>query len=564
MTRLPSQQLLCGDTGAYARALLRATGLRDSDFKKPLVAVVNSWSELVPGHVHLRTLSEWVKHGVRAEGGVPIEFNTIAACDGIAQGAGMHYVLPTRDLIAGSVEMILKAHRFDAAVMICSCDKIVPGMLMAAARCNLPTAFLTGGPMVPQSVEGRTVVACDVKESIGAYRSGKMSEKEFRAIEQTACGGPGICNMMGTASTMCCIVEALGLSLPRCATMSAGSNEQLELAERTGRRVMSLLRDNVTAHRIVTSNSIENAVRVALAIGGSSNMVLHVPAIAREMGMDFPLDRFDQLSRSTPLLARLKPASDHTVTDLDAAGGVFAVIKELSGVMHMNEMTVSGETVGTIAAGSENSRPDVVHSVDAPLASEGGIAVLYGNLAPDGAIVKQSGVAARMMRHRGPARVFESEEQVRDGLLDRNVKAGDVLVVRYEGPKGGPGMRELSIPAAILQGMGLGETTAIVTDGRFSGATRGPCIGHVCPEAAVGGPLAIVCDGDIIEIDIPGRRISLLADDAEIQQRLDSWRAPEPKVCGGFLDLYRKAVGSASDGATLMDSREIKRETDDA
>ena len=560
MAKLRSQELLEGDTGAYARALLRATGLKDDDFGKPLVAVVNSWSELVPGHVHLRRLAEFLKRGIRAEGGVPIEFNTIAACDGIAQGAGMHYILPTRDLIAGSIEMILKAHRFDAAVMLCSCDKIVPGMLMAAARCNLPTVFVTGGVMLPQMAGVRVVVASDVKESIGAYRSGKMTAEEFSAIEHVACLGAGICNMMGTASTMCCLVEAMGLSLPRCSTMAAEGAERDQLAEKTGRAVMSLLRDNLTVDSILTAAALENAVRVGLAVGGSSNMVLHISALARELGIEFPIERFDELSRTTPLLAKFKPASDYTISDLDAAGGAFAVIKELLPIMHRDALTVWGETIGTTASRVNNARPDVVHPFAKPLAPEGGIAVLKGNLAPDGAVVKQSGVAPEMLRHHGSARVFDSEEDVRDILLTKRVKAGDVLVVRYEGPKGGPGMRELSIPAAILQGMGLGNSTAIVTDGRFSGATRGPCIGHVCPEAADGGPLAIVCDGDVIEIDIPARRLSLLVDDGEIRRRLATWRCPAPKANGGFLSLYRSVVRSASEGAVLIPPKKEGKE----
>jgi dihydroxy-acid dehydratase len=526
-------------------------GFSDEDFGKPTVAVVNSWAETTPGHHHLRELAAAAKNGVREAGGMPVEFNTVAPCDGIAQGPGMRYVLPLRDVIAASVELMMEAHRFDAALFLGTCDKIVPGMLMAAARVNLPSVFLTGGPMLPWYNEGRAIILSDVKEGMGARKAGRLSEEEFRTLECNACGGPGACAFMGTANTMNCLVEAMGLSLPGCATLPAMAAERAGLAGASGRRVVELSREGVRFRDIAVRGALENAIRVLQAIGGSANAVLHLLALASELGIDLTLKTFDEIGRETPLLGRFKPASPLTVIDLHEAGGVRAVLQRMAPLLQCGLPTVGGRTVGELAAVAEAVRCDVLRPLDDPLAPEGGIAVLYGSLAPGGAVVKQSAVEPAMLRHRGSARVFEGEEDLRDGLLDQGIRAGDVLVIRNEGPRGGPGMRELSIPAAVLVGMGLGSSVAMVTDGRFSGATRGPCIGHVVPEAHEGGPIAVVEDGDTIDIDIPERRLDLLVAEDVLAQRRRRWRKRESPFAQGFLALYAERVAPADRGAVL-------------
>ena len=546
-----------GVAGAYPRALYRSMGFGDDDFEKPLIGIVNSWSEVDPGHFHLRTLAEWVKEGVREAGGAAAEFNTVAPCDGIAQGQGMHSVLPLRDVIAASVELMVNANRFDGVVMLCSCDKIVPGMLMAAARLDIPTIFVTGGPMLPgevadpQTGAAKSIILSDVKEAMGRYKADRITAEEFYEIECKACNGPGACSFMGTANTMNCIVETLGLSLPGCATLPAVDPARADLCRASGRRIVELVREGFRAGRMFAQPSLENAVRVCLAVGGSTNAILHMTAIAAEAGADITPDTFDRLGRVTPLIAKFKPAGLYTVVDLHAAGGIPAVLSVLAPLLATGAPTVDGRTIGEIAANARVLRNEVLHPLTAPLAAQGGIAVLRGNLAPDGAVVKQSGVAPAMMRHTGPARVFESEEDVRNSLMERAVNPGDVLVIRNEGPRGGPGMRELSIPAAMLVGMGLGESVAMITDGRYSGATRGPCIGHVCPEAYVGGPIAAVREGDLIEIDIPERRLNLLVPEEEIARRLAEWRPRTPAVTRGFLGLYSRVVSQANEGAVL-------------
>jgi dihydroxy-acid dehydratase len=537
--------------GAYPRALYRAMGFEDSDFGKPLIGIVNSWSEVNPGHFHLRQLAEWVKQGVREAGGTPAEFNTVAPCDGIAQGKGMHYVLPLRDVIAASIELMAGANRFDGLVMLCNCDKIVPGMLMAAARLDLPTVFVTGGSMATGRVGDRVVMTSDVKEGMGKRQAGRISEEEFYAIESCACPGPGACNFMGTASTMNCVTETLGLTLPRCATLPALHPERQDLCTDSGRRIVQLVEEGLTARRMLTRQSLENAIRVVLALGGSTNATLHIPAIAREAGIELGLDVFDELSRQTPLIGKFRPASPFTVIDLDEAGGVPAVLNILSPLLHLDLPTVTGENLRDRASRTVTTRPEVLHALEAPLSPEGGLAILRGNLAPDGAVVKQSGVTAGMLRHTGPARVFESEEELENSLNAQSIEPGDVLVIRYEGPRGGPGMRELSIPAAMLTGMGLNESVAMITDGRFSGATRGPCIGHIAPEAAIGGPIALVENGDRIAIDIPNRSLNLLVSEDELDRRRKTWQPRPPLVSGGFLDIYRQIVSQADQGAIL-------------
>jgi len=538
-------------TNAYENALYLSMGFSRADLDKPRIAIANSWSETTPGHFHLRKLADCVKDGIRRAGGMPVEFNTIAPCDGIAQGPGMHYVLPAREIIAASVELMVKAHGFDGLVLMCSCDKIVPGMLMAAARCNLPTVFVLGGVMVPGIWRGKTVVTCDVKEAMGQFVAGRISAEEFRDIEDAACPSFGVCSMMGTASTMCCLVEAMGLALPSAATLTATADRRHRLSCLSGERIVELVRTGARFSQFLTRESLTNAIRVGLAIGGSSNMVIHLLALAAELGIPLTLDDFDRLSRETPLLIKFKPASDLCLTDLHEAGGVSALLKQMSRLLTLDCPVVEGGTLRNRVEQAVVWRKRILRPLDSPLAPEGGLAVLKGSLAPEGAVVKQSGVAPKMLVHTGPAKVFDSEEAVREHLLSKRVQPGDVLVIRYEGPRGGPGMRELSIPAAILVGMGLGDSVAMVTDGRFSGATRGPCIGHVAPEAALRGPLAAVRDGDLIAIDIPNRRLDLKVPESEILQRLSAWQPPPPKASVGFLDLYRRLAQSASRGATL-------------
>ena len=538
--------------GAYERCLYMASGFRPENLSKPRIAIVNSWADTTPGHAHLRGLAEAVKQGVEEAGGMPVEFCTVAPCDGIAQGEGMHCVLPLRELIAGSVEMMLRAHRFDAAVMICSCDKVIPGMLLAAARCDLPTLFLTGGPMVPGRLSGKSIVVCDVKEAMGRLLAGQIDEKEFDRIESAAATGPGTCSMMGTAMTMACIVEALGLSLPLCATYSALGIKRCELAHKTGQLAVSLCQEGKTFSQFVTHASIENAIRVSLAIGGSTNVVLHMLALAHVCHLPLRLDDFDRLSRETPLLARLKPSSEYEIADFQEAGGGPAVMRQLARLLDESCWVVEGGTVADRLRHTCVWRKHVIHELDDPIQPEGCLAILKGNLAPDGAVAKPSAMASQMKTFRGVARVFDSEEEVKDALTrKRLVQPGDVLVVRYEGPRGGPGMRELSLPAAIMVGMGLADSVAMITDGRFSGATRGPCIGHVAPEAAVGGPIAAVRDGDPIEINIPARQINVLISNQEMDRRLAQRRAPNRNVPNGFLRLYCQRVSSSAEGAVF-------------
>ncbi len=542
---------LQGLENTYARALYRPTGLTTEDFGKPTIAIVNSWSELTAGHVHLRELGAAAKKGARETGAMVSEFNTVAGCDGIAQGPGMHYILPSRDVIAASAELMLKAHSFQGAVFIGSCDKIIPGMMLAAARCDLPSVFVTGGYMPRVKVGGKFQGTSDIKEAIGAFKAGKIDDAEFLNIECNICGSAGTCNMMGTANTMAAVAEALGLSLPGNVTTSATDKGLLEMAEEAGRQAVLALQAGMTYRRVVTRESIENAVRVGLALGGSTNMVLHVMALAYELGLDFELDDFDRLSRDTPLLANFKPAAGFFFEDFARAGGVHAVLKELEPQLHSGVMSSYGKSLTERLDGVTNGAPDVLHEIGKPIAREGGLAVLRGSLAPGGAVIKQSAVAESMRVHTGPAVVVESEEDCRRVLMDQGVEAGTVLVIRNEGPRGGPGMRELSIPAAMLVGMGLGESVAMVTDGRYSGATRGPCVGHVVPEAVDGGPIGLVEDGDLIEIDIPERKLNLLVDAAVMAERRKRWTPAKPKVRGGFLEVYRRNVSAADKGAVF-------------
>ncbi len=544
-------------TKAYERALYCGCGFTYEDLKKPRVAIVNSWNEINPGHIHLKTLSRYIKQGVKEAGGTPMEFNTIATCDGIANSGNFSkYVLPTREIIANSIESTVKAYNFDGMVMLCSCDKIIPGMLIAAARCNIPTIFLTGGIMKPKVFEegplkGKTFVTCDIKEAIGQRLTGKISEEEFRLIESQTCCSPGACNMMGTANTMATIVEAMGLSLPDCATIDAVSEEREKLCIETGRKVLDLIKNQIKSLDIITHNSILNGVKVALAVGGSTNMILHMCALSHEIGGELNHFDFDKLSKSTPLLAKFKPSSEYNLSEFHEVGGVKVLMKKLSSVLDLTTLSILGISLGEYLENVDFDDYQIIRLIDDPISKEGGIAVLKGNLAPEGAVVKQSAVDPKMWYHKGPAKVFESEEDVKRALTNNKVKKGDVLVIRYEGPKGSPGMRELSIPASMLIGMGLGDSVAMVTDGRYSGATRGPCIGHVCPEAQIGGPIAAVQNGDIIEIDINNRQLNMLVPEDELYNRLKVYVPPKPKTDTGYLKIYQKIVKSARFGAYL-------------
>ncbi|MFX0058289.1 MAG: dihydroxy-acid dehydratase [Candidatus Hodarchaeota archaeon] len=542
---------------AYARALYHACGYSYDDLAKPRIAIVNSWNEINPGHIHLRKLGDLVKEEIKSVGGTPMEFNTIANCDGIANSGNFSkYILPSREIIAASIESTIKAYDFDGMVMLCSCDKIIPGMLLAAVRCNIPTVFLTGGVMEAKTFEsgplkGKTYVTSDIKEAIGEFKAGKLTKEEFFLIESETCCSPGACNMMGTANTMACIVEAMGLSLPGCATMSALSKEREELSKESGKVIIQLVKDNIKFLDIVDDKSIENGIKVGLSVGGSTNMILHICALSHEMGGNLNHFDFDKLSKSVPLLAKFKPASEYNLTEFHNVGGVSVLMKKLSEILDLSCKSVLGLTLKEYLSVVEIHDHQIIRDFKDPITPEGGIAVLQGNLAPEGAVVKQSAVNENMRYHKGPAKVFESEEQVREALINNKVNEGDVLIIRYEGPKGAPGMRELSIPAAMLVGMGLGNSVAMITDGRYSGATRGPCIGHVCPEAFEGGPIAIVKNGDLIEIDIQNRALRILISDKEMEKRFSNWIKPEPKINKGFLNTYSKIVSSAKYGAYL-------------
>ncbi|MHA1111599.1 MAG: dihydroxy-acid dehydratase [Promethearchaeota archaeon] len=551
MKQKPKKQFL-DSRKAYERALYHGCGYSEEDLQKPRIAIANSFNTMNPGHIHLDKLAEEVSKGIKEQGGTPMTFNTIAICDGIANsGHNSRYVLPSREIIASSLECQVQAHGFDGLVCICSCDKIIPGMLMGAIRCDLPTIFLTGGVMIPATIPniGKKVTS-DIKEAIGEFAAGKIDRESLDEIERCTCN-PGACNMMGTANTMASFVESVGLSLPNCAVGPAISKERNEIANTTGNRIVELVRKKVKITDILTKESFLNGIRVGLAIGGSSNLVLHACAIANELNIPFSHDDFDPISKKTPLIAKLKPSSKWNLEDFHKAGGIPAVIKELGSILYLNEQTVAYNTLGEQVYDAIVRDREVIHSISTPLSKEGGLVVLHGSLAPEGAIVKKSGMSSKMYEHSGPARVFNSEEEVGEALLSGKVNPGDVLIIKYEGPKGSPGMRELSLPAAILVGMGLGESVAMITDGRYSGASRGPAIGHVCPEAYEGGPIALVKEGDIIQIDIPKKEINLLVDESVLKERKKRWKRPLPKFEKGILALYPSIVSSAKYGAIL-------------
>jgi len=556
---LRSDTIKVGVQRAPHRALLKALGITDSDLSKPFIGVVNSFTNVVPGHAHLNQVAEAVKAGVISAGGVPFEFNTIGICDGIAMGhSGMRYSLPSREIIADSVEVMVQAHRFDGIVMISTCDKITPGMLMAAARLNIPAIMVTGGPMLSGIYKGKKVGTASMFEAIGKVAAGKMDEKELKCLEDVACPTCGSCNGMFTANTMACVTEALGMSLPGCATPAAVSAERLRIAKATGERVVELVNEDLKPIDVLSSNAFENAIMVDMALGGSTNTVLHVTVIANEAELDLPLSLFDKLSKRVPHLSSMIPSGPYDMQDLNEAGGIPAVMKVLKDSLHLNAVTVTGKTVKENIESAVVLNPEVIRPLDNPVHKEGGIAVLKGNLAPDGAVVKAAGISANMMVHQGPAKTFDSEEAAMKAILNKKIQEGDVVVIRYEGPKGGPGMREMLSPTATIAGMGLSESVALITDGRFSGATRGPCIGHVSPEAAVGGPIGLLEDGDIIEIDVPKRKMNVKLSDEELAKRAKSWTEKEPNVKKGYLVRYSQLVQPAHKGSILKKRNYIR------
>jgi len=536
-----------GPEGTYARALYKAMGLDDADLSRPLIGVINSFSELCPGHFHLRKLTENVKAGVKHAGGTPLETGLPAVCDGIAQGPGMRYVLPLREIVAASVEIMIGAHSLDAAVILASCDKILPGAVMGALRTGRPFALVTGGLM--ETADGG-LVASDIKEAIGRYQRGEIDESELKEIENSISACTGVCNMMGTANTMAVVAEAAGWSMPGNATAGALDPALDAIAREAGTCAVKMVEEGRNTTGSLDKKVFEDLIQIVQAIGGSTNAVLHIPAIAHEVGIELDADDFDRLGKTTPLLGKYKPSSSLNVSDFGRAGGVGALLRELSGLVDLERRTVTGSSLGeNYPDGTRDT--SVLRPFSDPISPEGGIVVLKGSLAPDGAVLKSSGMDPLIIGHEGPAVVFDSEEEVRRYFSQGRARPGDVLVIRYEGPRGGPGMRELSLPAAMLVGAGLAETTAMITDGRFSGATRGPCIGHVCPEAALGGPIAVAQNGDRIRVDIPERRIDLLVPEEEISARLKEWSAPQPRIKRGFLGLYATRVAPASRGAIL-------------
>jgi len=533
------------------RALLKGTGLPDSEIGKPFIGIATSFTDLIPGHVGMRDLERFIEKGVHTGGGYSFFFGIPGVCDGISMGhKGMHYSLPTRELIADMVESVAEAHRLDGLVLLTNCDKITPGMLMAAARLDIPCIVVTAGPMLGGRGDGgrRYSFVTDTFEAMARYKAGVIDAKELARCEENACPGMGSCQGLFTANTMAILTETLGMSLPRCGTALAVSALKRRIAFASGERIVGMVHENLTPRSILTREAFENAIRVDLALGGSSNTVLHLLAIANAAEVELPLETFDVLSRTTPQIASMNPAGEHFMEDLDAAGGVAGVLKQLGDKIH-DCPTVLGVTTRQLAASIESVDETVIRPMTAPVKKEGGIAVLFGNIAPKGAVVKQSGVSDKMMNFTGVARCFDSEERAMAAMMGGVVKSGDVVVIRYEGPKGGPGMREMLAPTAALMGLGLGDSVALITDGRFSGGTRGPCIGHISPEAAVGGPIALIEDGDQIVLDIPNRSLSVKVSDEVLAQRLSRWSAPEPKIKKGWLARYAKVVTSAHTGA---------------
>ena len=551
MTKKRSDAITKGFERTPHRALLKSTGIPNEEMDKPFIGIASSFSDLIPGHIGMRDLERFIEKGVHTGGGYAFIFGIPGVCDGIAMGhKGMHYSLPTRELIADMVESVAEAHRLDGLVLLTNCDKITPGMLMAAARLDIPCIVVTAGP----SLTGvgrhgkRFSFVTDTFEAMGQYKAGIIDEKQLFICEENACPTAGSCQGMFTANTMAVLTETLGMSLPRCGTATAVSSLKRRIAFASGARIVDLVRENITPRQIMTREAFENAIRVDLALGGSSNTVLHLLSIAHEAGIDLPLDIFDEFGKTTPQLASMNPAGPNFMEDLDVAGGVLAVLYQLRDLIKDNP-TLSGSNIKELIASVTDVDEEVVHPMTDPIRPEGGLAVLKGNLAPEGAVIKQSGVSEKMMTFTGGARCYDSEEAAMEALMGGKIVAGDVVVIRYEGPKGGHGMREMLAPTATLMGMGLGDSVALITDGRFSGGTRGPCVGHVSPEAAQGGPIALIEDGDPITLDIPNRVLKIGLTDIELKQRRSKWQAPEPKIKTGWLARYAKVVTNAATGA---------------
>lgn len=540
------------------RALLYATGMDEEDMKKPFVAVIGSFSEMVPGHVHLRELAEYVKQGVIEAGGVPRQSETIAICDGLCQGhKGMCYPLASRDLIADSIEMVVEAHHFDAMVLLPGCDKIIPGMLMAAARLDIPAVIVPGGPMMPGNVGGNPLFcSSELREYPGRVETGKCTVEQMKEAEKAALPTVGSCAHLGTANSMCMLSEVLGMALPGAGTAPAVSNKRKRIAKASGRAVMQMLKDGITPRKILTRETLLNGVVGAMATGSSTNLVLHLMAIAHEAEVDLRLEDFDRISREVPFVCNLQPSGKYPIVSLDANGGIQSVMKTVESRLHTESMTVTGKTVKELMETAEAHPNDVLKTMENPQKPEGGIAVLYGNLAPDGAVIKQSGVRESMYYFKGKARVFQSMEEADAAISGNTIEKGTVIVIRYEGPKGGPGMREMLSTTALIMGRGMDEDCALITDGRFSGATHGPCVGHISPEAAAGGPIAFVQDGDVIEIDIHNRTLKIEVSDEEFEQRKQGWK-PLVKERKPALAKYAALVGSAAEGA-IIDVAKLK------
>lgn len=551
---MKSDAVKTGMQQAPHRSLFNALGMTKEELERPLVGIVSSYNEIVPGHMNIDKIAQAVKMGVAMAGGTPIMFPAIAVCDGIAMGhVGMKYSLVTRDLIADSTECMATAHQFDALVMIPNCDKNVPGLLMAAARLNVPTVFVSGGPMLAGHVHGQKRSLSSMFEAVGSYAAGTMTEADVEEFENKACPTCGSCSGMYTANSMNCLTEVLGMGLPGNGTIPAVYSERLKLAKHAGMAVMELYRKNIRPRDIMTKDAILNALTIDMALGCSTNSMLHLPAIAHEIGFDFDIEFANEISAKTPNLCHLAPAGPTYMEDLNEAGGVYAVMNEVNklGLLHTDCITVTGKTVGENIANCVNRNPEVIRPVDNPYSKTGGLAVLKGNLAPDGSVVKRSAVVPEMMKHSGPARVFECEEDAIAAIKGGKIVEGDVVVIRYEGPKGGPGMREMLNPTSAIAGMGLGSSVALITDGRFSGASRGASIGHVSPEAAVGGPIALVKEGDIIDIDIDNLSLNLRVSEEELAKRKADWQPKEPKITTGYLARYASMVTSGNRGAIL-------------
>ena len=551
---LRSDRMKTGSSQAPHRSLLKADGLTDEEIARPLIAVVNSANEVIPGHLGLRNVADAVKAGIRMAGGTPLEFSTIGICDGIAMNhAGMRYSLASREVIADSVELVVQAHAFDAMVLIPNCDKVVPGMLMAAARLDIPAMVISGGPMLAGRNGGRDVDLDTVFTAVGKHAAGQMTDAELCQLENDACPTCGSCAGLFTANSMNCLTEAIGMALPGNGTIPAVYSERLRLAKHTGMRIMELLERGITARQIMTPAAVRNAMALDMAFGGSSNTVLHLTAIAHEAGADITLDDWAAVSARTPNLVRISPASEYHMQDLHAAGGIPAIMAQLAevGLVDGDALTVTGQPLSVTLAQAAVRDSSVIHPVSSPYAAVGGLRVMRGNLAPDGAVVKQSAVSAEMRQHTGPARVFECEEDAVAAILGGHIVPGDVVVIRYEGPSGGPGMREMLTPTSAISGMGLSTSVALITDGRFSGATKGPAIGHVSPEAALGGTIALVHEGDPIQIDIDAGTLDVLRCDEELEARRAEWTAPAPRVTTGYLARYAAQVSSADKGAIL-------------